>query len=108
MKKQILIYKTMTLRERIVNSMLLVVGILIAVYCTILISLVFSVISHNQAIAETKDLVSQLSSVESAYASKLTSIDDSVLAANGFVRLDGTTLTVRKDPIAGYTLLYEQ
>jgi hypothetical protein len=108
MKRQITIYKTMTLRERIVNSMLLTLLGLAVVYATILLSLVFSVIERKQAMSSTKDLISQLSAVETTYATKIASINDTVLSDKGFVRLDGTTLTVRKDPIAGYTVLYER
>lgn len=108
MKKQILTYKTMTLRERIVNSMLAAIVVLAIAYCVILLSLVFSVIERKQAISSTKDLVSKLSAVESSYANEIARISDTVLSQKEFVRLDGATLTVRKDPIAGYTVLYER
>lgn len=108
MKKQIATYKTMTLRERIVNSMLATIAVLAVAYCLILISLVFSVIDRKQALSSTKDLVSKLSAVETSYANEIAKINDAMLSSRGFVRLDGTTLTVRKDPIAGYTVLYER
>ncbi len=108
MKQQITIYKTMTLRERIVNTMLVTFVVLVVVYGMILLSLVFSVIERKQALASTKDIISSLSSVETKYASTIANINDTVLAEKGFARLDGTTLTVRKDPIAGYTVLYER
>ncbi|MDQ5962454.1 MAG: hypothetical protein QG653_261 [Patescibacteria group bacterium] len=108
MKKQIAIYKTMTFRERIVNSMLVTMAVLMVLYCLILLSIVFSVIERKQAISQTKDLISTLSSIEGSYANEISKINDSVLSAKEYVRLDATTLTVRKDPIAGYTVLYER
>jgi predicted PurR-regulated permease PerM len=100
-------YKATNLQERIVNSMILTVCVLALVYCCILLSLVFSVIERKQALAETKDLVSTLSSVESQYSNEITKINDTVLASKNFARVEGTTLTVRKDPIASYTVLYD-
>ena len=100
-------YKATNLQERIVNSMILTVLVLVLIYCVVLLSLVFSVIERKQALASTKDLVSQLSTVEMQYSNEITKINDTVLAAKNFVRVDGTTLTVRKDPIASYTVLYE-
>lgn len=100
-------YKATNLQERIVNSMILTVLVLALVYCMVLLSLVFSVIERKQAIASTKNLVSQLSTVEMQYSNEITKINDVVLASKNFVRVDGATLTVRKDPIASYTVLYD-
>ena len=101
------LYKTGTLQERIVNSMILSIIALAFVYCVILLTLVFSVIERKQAMASNKDLVSSLSSVESQYSNEITKINDTVLLSKNFVRVEGTTLTVRKDPIASYTVLYD-
>lgn len=99
-------YKSITLYERSVNAMIGTICILSLVYCAILLSLVFSVIERKQSILESRDLTSQLSTLEANYANKIASINDSSLNAHQFVRVDGATLTVRKDAIASYTVLY--
>lgn len=104
---KILTHKTISLEERIVNSMLLTLVVLALIYCAILLSLVFSVIARKEAIAQTKDLSSELSSVESDYSAKISAINDQTLASKHFVRVEGPAMAVRKDPIASYTLLYE-
>lgn len=80
--------------------------ILAVIYCLVLLALVFSVIERKQNIATSKELVSELSSLEANYANTVASINESVLLANNFTRVEGTTFAVRKDPIASYTVLY--
>lgn len=75
-------------------------------YCVILLSLVFSVIERKQNNLAIKDLISQISILETNYANKITSINDSVLQSNNYVRVNNTTFAVRKDEIASYTVLY--
>lgn len=104
---KILTHKTLSLEERIVNTMLLTLLVLALGYCAILLSLVFSVIARKEAVASTKDVASELSSVESEYGSKITAINDQMLASKHFVRVEGTAMAVRKDPIASYTVLYD-
>ena len=98
--------QSITLYERTVHAMLGTLCILSLIYCVILLSLVFSVIERKQNILAGRDLTSQLSALEAGYANKISSINDSVLAAHQFVHVDGATLTVRKDAIASYTVLY--
>jgi hypothetical protein len=74
----------------------------------VLLSLVFSVIERKQNTIATRDLTSQLSALEANYANSLSSINESVLVANHYTRIDGATFAVRKDPIASYTVLYER
>jgi hypothetical protein len=105
MKKTI--YKTITLQEKIVHSMLMTLAILAVVYCMVLLSLVFSVIERKQSLSISKDLSSELSTLEQSYDNEVARISDTVIAEHGFVRVDNTTLAVRKDPIASYTVLYE-
>jgi hypothetical protein len=82
-------------------------GVILAlVYCVVLLSLVFSVIERKQNTIASRDLSSELSSLETRYANKVSSINDSVLATNNFIRVDNTTFAVRKDDIASYTVLY--
>lgn len=76
------------------------------VYCLVLLSLVFSVIERKQNTIASRDLVSQLSSLEANYANTVASINDSVLSSRNFTRVEGATFAVRKDPIASYTVLY--
>lgn len=99
-------YKTTTLYERIIHTMIGTLCILAVIYCLVLLALVFSVIERKQNIATSKELVSELSSLEANYANTVASINESVLLANNFTRVEGTTFAVRKDPIASYTVLY--
>ena len=82
------------------------VVILALVYCIVLLSLVFSVIERKQNTIASRDLSSELSTLETRYANQVASINDSVLATNNYVRVDNTTFAVRKDDIASYTVLY--
>jgi hypothetical protein len=86
--------------------MLFVLGVCALIYCTVLLSLVFSVIERKQNIAASRALTSKLSSLEMEYASKVAAIDDASLLQESYSRVDGTTFAVRKDPIASYTVLY--
>jgi hypothetical protein len=81
-------------------------AVLALVYCVVLLSLVFSVIERKQNTLATRDLTSQLSALEANYANQLASINDSMLAAHQYTRVDGATFAVRKDAIASYTVLY--
>lgn len=99
-------YKTTTLYERIIHTMIGTLSILAIVYCLVLLALVFSVIERKQNIVASKELVSELSSLEANYANTVASINESVLAAHNFTRVEGATFAVRKDPIASYTVLY--
>lgn len=80
--------------------------VLALIYCAIILSLVFSVIERKQNAMLIRDLSSQLSSLEIKYASTVTSISETELLNNNFVRVDNTTFAVRKDDIASYTVLY--
>jgi hypothetical protein len=75
-------------------------------YCIVLLSLVFSVIERKQNDLATRDLSSELSTLEAKYANTVAGINDTMLAQNHFKRIDGGTFAVRKDPIASYTVLY--
>jgi hypothetical protein len=80
--------------------------LLALVYCVVLLSIVFSVIERKQDNIASRDLTSELASLEAKYANTVGGINDSVLAQNNFKRVDGTAFAVRKDPIASYTVLY--
>lgn len=99
-------YHSLTLFERTVHTMFGTLLLLAVVYCIVLLSLVFSVIERKQNALASRDLTSELSSLEMKYANTVASINDSTLAQNNFKRVDGTTFAVRKDPIASYTVLY--
>ncbi len=86
--------------------MLGTLSVLALVYCVVLLSLVFSVIERKQNTIASRDLTSQLSALEANYANELASINDTVLVANNYTRVDSTTFAVRKDAIASYTVLY--
>lgn len=101
-------YKTTTAYERTIHTMIGTLSVLGVVYCLVLLSLVFSVIERKQSTIASKDLVSELSSLEANYANTVASINDSVLTTHGFSRVEGATFAVRKDPIASYTVLYER
>lgn len=94
------------LQQRIVNSMLATILVLTIVYCVILLSLVFSVIERKQNLITVKDLSSEVSALEARYSNEVTNINDTVLAQHNFARIENTTFTVRKDPIASFSLLY--
>lgn len=99
-------YKTSTLYEKSVHTMLFTLVILALIYCAVLLSLVFSVIERKQNTIASRDLSSQLSSLETKYANIVSSISEKDLALNDFTRVDGATFAVRKDDIASYTVLY--
>jgi len=99
-------YKTTTLYERAVHTMLGTLCVLALVYCVVLLSLVFSVIERKQNTIASRDLSSTLSSLETRYATIVSSITESDLIANDFTRVDNATFAVRKDDIASYTVLY--
>lgn len=80
--------------------------ILALVYCIVLLSLVFSVIERKQNTIASRDLSSQLSSLEMKYANIVSSISENDLLSNDFSRVDDATFAVRKDDIASYTVLY--
>lgn len=94
--------------QKVVHSMLVTLLTLAIVYCVILLSLVFSVIERKQNMLASKDLSSQVSALETRYANEVGSIDDGVLAAHHFTRIDNATFAVRKDPIASFSLLYSR
>ena len=99
-------YKTTTFYERSVHTMLGALGVLALVYCVVLLTLVFSVIERKQNVIVSRDLSSQLSSLETKYANIVSSITETDLARSDFTRVDGATFAVRKDDIASYTVLY--
>lgn len=99
-------YKTTTLYERAVHTMVGTLCVLSLVYCAILLSLVFSVIERKQNTIATRDLSSTLSSLEMKYANIVSSISENDLLSNNFTRVDNATFAVRKDDIASYTVLY--
>ena len=99
-------YKSSNIYERTVHTMFGTLGILALIYCVILLSLVFSVIERKQNTLASRDLTSQISALDVSYANKVASINDSVLVANNYTRIDNATFAVRKDAIASYTVLY--
>lgn len=99
-------YKTKTFYERAVHTMLGTLCVIALVYCVVLLSLVFSVIERKQNIIASRDLSSQLSSLETKYSNIVSSISEDELRANDFTRVDDATFAVRKDDIASYTVLY--
>lgn len=99
-------HQSLSLYERTVHTMFGTLVVLALVYCAVLLSLVFSVIERKQNDIASRDLTSELAGLEARYANTVASINDSVLGASGFKRVDGTTFAVRKDPIASYTVLY--
>lgn len=80
--------------------------LLALVYCAIILSLVFSVIERKENTVVSRDLSSQLSSLETTYANTVASISENDLKDRHFTRVDTATFAVRKDDIASYTVLY--
>lgn len=99
-------YKITNFYEKAVHSMLGILCVLALIYCAVLLSLVFSVIERKQNTIASRDLSSQLSSLETKYANIVSSITEKDLDTNNFTRIDGATFAVRKDDIASYTVLY--
>ena len=99
-------YQFTNIYERTVHTMFGTICILMLIYCAVLLFLVFSAIERKQNILASRDLTSTLSSLEVKYANQVANINDNTLLASGFIRIDGTTFAVRKDPIASYTVLY--
>jgi hypothetical protein len=107
MKSHTLRYLPQTaFQERIVHTMLTTIILLSVVYALILLSLVFSVIERKQNILATKDLSSEMSILESDYANIVQNINDNTLLTRHFTRVENATFTVRKDPIASFSVLY--
>lgn len=99
-------YQTITLFERTVHAMFGTLVVLALVYCVVLLSLVFSVIERKQNTVASRELTSTVSALEGKYANTVSSINDQMLVANKYTRVDDATFAVRKDPIASYTVLY--
>ena len=99
-------YTTRTFYERAVHTMLGTLCVLALVYCVVLLALVFSVIDRKQNTIASRDLSSQLSTLEMKYAATVSSISESNLIEHDFTRVDDATFAVRKDDIASYTVLY--
>ena len=99
-------YKSRTLYERAVHTMVGTLCVLALVYCAIILSLVFSVIERKQSNLASRDLSSELSALETKYANIVSSITENDLVAKDFTRVDNATFAVRKDDIASYTVLY--
>lgn len=98
-------YHTQTKEEKLINTMIVTVLLLVVVYAIVLLSLVFSVIERKQNLLAIKDLTSKVSYLESNYANEISSINDTILAEYNFKRVDGS-FAVRKDAIASFSLLY--
>lgn len=94
------------LDERIIHTMAGTLAVLALVYVAVLLSLVFSVIERKQNMIAIKDASSLLSQLEGEYANSVSSITETELKDNNFVRIDNATFAVRKDDIASYTVLY--
>jgi cell division protein FtsB len=99
-------YQSITLIQRTVHTMFGSLLVLALIYCVVLLSLVFSVITQKQNVLATRDLTSSLSALEARYANTVASINDTTLSIHNYKRIDGATFAVRKDPIASYTVLY--
>ncbi len=95
-----------TLEEKVVHTMVGTLIVLALVYIVVLMSLVFSVIERKQNIIATKNLSSDIASLEASYSNKVSMITDGVLADHSFTRIKNTTFAVRKDDIASYAFLY--
>jgi hypothetical protein len=94
------------LLEKGVQTLFSLFCILCAIYCVILISIVFSVIERKQATLSANNLTNSLMQIENNYAGALSTLDDKALADRGFHRFEATQFAVRKDPIATYAFLY--
>lgn len=94
-----------TLQEKLIHAMIGTIVVLVIIYCAILLVLVFSVIEQKQNALTIKDLTSKVSYLESSYANTISKINDNVLLANNFKRVDGS-FAIRKDEVASFALLY--
>ena len=98
--------KTRNFYEKAVHTMFWTLCVLALVYCVVVLSLVFSVIERKQNTLASRDLSSRLSTIETTYANRVSSITENDLLQKGFIRFNETTFAVRKDDIASYTVLY--
>ena len=101
-------FKTQTIEERLIHTMIGTISFLVVIYCIVLLSLVFSVIERKQNMLAVKDLTSKASYLETNYANEISSINDTVLLAHNFARVNNTMFAIRKDPIASFSVLYER
>lgn len=92
----------------IVHTLFSILGVLLAVYLGILLSLVFTAIDKKQSILAVKELSTTLSTKEYNYSEAVLAISESSLKDFGFQKITSSTFAVRKDPIATFTLLYER
>ena len=99
-------HQQLTLIERTIQMMFGTLLVLALVYCVVLLSLVFSVIERKQNTLASRELTSNLTTLEAAYANTIAAISDTVLLENNYTHVDSATFAVRKDPIASYTVLY--
>jgi len=99
-------YFTTKVQEKVIHGMLFTLAFLAVVYVSVLLSLVFSVIERKQNMIAVRELSSELSTLETSYASIVASITDEDLKNAQFSRVNDATFAVRKDDIASYTVLY--
>ena len=92
----------------IVHALFSFFGLLLVVYLSVLLSLVFTAIDKKQADLAIKQLSTTLSTKEYDYSEAIVAINESSLTTFGFQKITSSTFAVRKDPIATLTLLYER
>ncbi len=101
-------YNTITIQERAAQSLLVGILVLAAIYCVLLISIIFSVIEQKKNNVASIDITSQLTSIENKYASQIALLDDTKMASLNYKHITSTSFAVRKDNVASYTFLYER
>jgi hypothetical protein len=94
------------LQQKIVQGLLGLLCVLALIYCSLLISLVFTVVEKRQDSLAIKNITTDITLAENAYSEKVASFDEHYVHELGFNRFDGSAFAVRKDTIATYSLLY--
>lgn len=100
-------YNTIDIQEKSVKLLLAIIFVLVAVYCSLLISVVFSVIEQKQNNIASINISSNLTTLENKYASKIATFDYLSVSKLDFVHINSTSFAVRKDKVASYSFLYE-
>ena len=107
MQRKGLIQNINSLKERLVKSLLSVLGVSIAVYIFTLLSIIITAIDYKHVIVNTAALDKSTVELEREYAVAVGKINVSQLETSGYEKVS-SSFVVRMDPDANFSLLYGQ
>lgn len=100
-------HNTTSIQEMTAHSLLLAILVLAAIYCALLISIIFSVIEQKKNNIASTDLSSKLTSIENKYSTQIATLNEVKISNLNYKHINSTSFAVRKDNVASYTFLYE-